>query len=166
MHEIKTICANNVTIKRKSEKYGDSHLYIYHIMGLSERRSIYQGKATYILERMSDAGKYVRKIALCRLWLPYGKWTFANGREILFNRHYEPIFERTNGNSAIIANHDEYVKDIQKEEWYYDDSCVPCNNKRTFNKCLKVLREFGIDIIDISKCNYILERINTANVEA
>jgi hypothetical protein len=26
--------------------------------------------------------------------LPYGSWTRADGREVLFNRHYQPIWQR------------------------------------------------------------------------
>ena len=34
-----------------------------------------------------------------RLSLPYGLWTCDDGKEILFNREYQPIWER-NGHSA------------------------------------------------------------------
>ena len=32
---------------------------------------------------------------LLHSWLPYGRWRCADGREVLFNRFYEPIWERT-----------------------------------------------------------------------
>jgi hypothetical protein len=52
--------------------------------------------------------------------LPYGKWTCSDGREVLFNRFYEPIWERC-GESAVESDRGEWVR-WEKQEWFYDDS--------------------------------------------
>jgi len=35
-----------------------------------------------------------------RRWLPYGMWTCADGRQVLFNRGYRAIWERLPGRAA------------------------------------------------------------------
>jgi hypothetical protein len=59
-----------------------------------------------------------------RRMLPYGKWTCADGREVVFNREYQPIFQRKDG-VVSHADRNEYVKNIVKTEMYYDDGCAP-----------------------------------------
>jgi hypothetical protein len=51
-------------------------------------------------------------------WLPYGMWTCADGREVLFNRGYRPIWERRPGKAAQKANPGEWV-DWIKQEWFF-----------------------------------------------
>jgi hypothetical protein len=53
--------------------------------------------------------------------LPYGKWTCADGREVLFNRGYKPIWERCPGGAARPADRSEWIPWL-KQEWFYDDS--------------------------------------------
>jgi hypothetical protein len=53
--------------------------------------------------------------------LPYGKWTCADGREVLFNRFYEPIYHRRGGAAAEPVDRNEWVR-WEKQEWFYDDS--------------------------------------------
>ncbi len=52
--------------------------------------------------------------------LPYGKWTCADGREVLFNRFYEPIWQRYPGASPQCADPKEWVRWVN-QEWFYDD---------------------------------------------
>lgn len=44
-----------------------------------------------------------------RTALPYGLWTCADGREILFNRRYTPIWQR----------HEGVVRPADPEEWIF-----------------------------------------------
>jgi hypothetical protein len=53
--------------------------------------------------------------------LPYGMWTCADGREVLFNRSYKPIWQRRPDQLAERADLNEWVKEIKKQEWFYDD---------------------------------------------
>ena len=70
--------------------------------------------------------------------LPYGVWTCADGREVLFNRFYEPILQRATGQAAAEADPAEWV-DFVKQEWLYDDA-IPEPQKR--KKAAAVLAEF------------------------
>lgn len=53
--------------------------------------------------------------------LPYGIWTCEDGREVLFNRFYEPIWGCAQGAAPAEANPNEWVP-WQKQEYFYDDS--------------------------------------------
>ena len=57
------------------------------------------------------------------LWqLPYGCYHCDNGREVLFDRDYVPICERScSGALPQMANPDEWVKGIARREWFYND---------------------------------------------
>lgn len=79
-----------------------------------------------------------------RLYLPYGKWKCADGKEILFNRDYCPIWEK-------LANGE--VKNISPDvtvpykiiEAYYDDRTAPYyGNNESLKKCLSVLKDWGV----------------------
>lgn len=56
-----------------------------------------------------------------RAFLPYGMWRCEDGREVLFNRYYEPIHERRAGGPVQPANPKEWVSRIAVEMWFYDD---------------------------------------------
>jgi crotonobetainyl-CoA:carnitine CoA-transferase CaiB-like acyl-CoA transferase len=80
---------------------------------------------------------------LFRQWLPYGKWTCADGREVLFSRGYRPIWERvTAGSQARRADPEERVPYMQ-QVWFYGDGDPPHYNKNTLARCLAVLKTFG-----------------------
>jgi hypothetical protein len=94
-----------------------------------------------------------------RRTLPYGKWTCDDGREVLFNREYQPILQRLNGEVSY-ADRGEWVKNIVKCEMFYDDGSAPQDYltkhlghmhldaawtkqcKRSLLLCLQVLKEF------------------------
>lgn len=64
-------------------------------------------------------------IAHCaRRMLPYGIWTCDDGREVVFNREYQPIFQRLHG-VVSYADRDEIVKGIQSAEMLYNDFSSP-----------------------------------------
>jgi hypothetical protein len=64
---------------------------------------------------LSDAEEFER-------WndLPYGVWTCADGREVIFNRFYEPIWERKTGQAPVPADPSEWVN-WESQGWFYDD---------------------------------------------
>jgi hypothetical protein len=72
--------------------------------------------------------------------LPYGKWTCADGREVLFNRFYTPICERLPGQQATRANRNEWVP-WKQQEWFYDDG-TPEPKKR--KNSIAVLNAWGM----------------------
>lgn len=51
--------------------------------------------------------------------LPYGVWTDKDGREVLFNRFYRPIWQRRNG---IVSAADSAERVAwQTQAWLYDE---------------------------------------------
>lgn len=74
-------------------------------------------------------------------WLPYGKWTCSNGREILFNRDYQPIWECSPNETPKAANPNEWVDNIEQEKtvFFYDGS-TPMRSRKA--KAQKALNEF------------------------
>src|SRR6516164_10471590 len=86
-----------------------------------------------------------------RLRCPYGLWTCADGREVLFNRYYRPIYERYPGQPARAAC-DQWV-DWQKQQWFFDDGTAPVSYgsvpRRAWlpaiSRINKVLTDWGLD---------------------
>lgn len=56
-----------------------------------------------------------------RLFRPYGVWTCEDGRQVLFNRYYEPLFSRYPDQAAVAADPHEWVENIIAETWFYRD---------------------------------------------
>ena len=69
----------------------------------------------------------------------YGKWTCADGREVLFNRGYRPIWQRYPGQPAEPADPDRWVDDIVGEADYYW-----IDGKGTNTKGQRLLGEWGV----------------------
>jgi hypothetical protein len=59
-----------------------------------------------------------------RLQCPYGLWTCADGREVLFNRYYRPSHERYPGQPARSADPIEWVP-WKQQEWFFNDGNAP-----------------------------------------
>ncbi|WP_316846432.1 DUF5623 domain-containing protein [Pedobacter psychrodurus] len=80
-----------------------------------------------------------------RLKLPYGKWKCEDGREVLFNRDYCPIWEKfPDGNVRTIAPNT-YVAH-EESEFYYDDGSAPYyDNASTEENCVSVLKAWGVE---------------------
>lgn len=111
-----------------------------------------------IVEGYSDGGRFVygrHEVSVLRkqldiadfkpmrLYLPYGKWKCADGREVLFNRDYCPIWQRSDGVVTPIAP-DVHVPH-EKSEVYYNDGNAPySNNDMTIKNCLSVLEDWGV----------------------
>ena len=83
------------------------------------------------------------KRAFMRHRLPYGMWTCADGREVLFNRNYKLIWERRPGQPVQLASLSERVPFV-KEEWFYKDGNTPWSDRDSENRCEDVLRAWGV----------------------
>jgi hypothetical protein len=53
--------------------------------------------------------------------LPYGMWTCADGREVLFNRSYQPLWQRRPGGRIEAADPCEYVLFKGRAQFFYSD---------------------------------------------
>jgi hypothetical protein len=56
--------------------------------------------------------------------LPYGVWTCEDGRKVLFNRYYVPIWQQRPGHAPERANHFEWVL-WKQQGWFFDDGLTP-----------------------------------------
>lgn len=61
-----------------------------------------------------------------RRTLPYGIWYCANGREVVFNREYQPIAQRVDG-VVSYTDRNEFVQDIERSVMLYDDAHTPAS---------------------------------------
>lgn len=71
--------------------------------------------------------------------LPYGIWTCEDGRQVLFNRDYCPIWERHNGVTQP-ANYYEWVPYVT-QAWFYNDGHTLAQSIRIG---MKVLRDWHV----------------------
>jgi hypothetical protein len=81
--------------------------------------------------------------------MPYGMWTCEDGRQVLFNRDYHPIWQRYPGAPAIPADPEEWVLQIKQQNYFFDDSNPPWIRKGqgreygpTARLCRKILAEW------------------------
>jgi hypothetical protein len=72
-------------------------------------------------------------INLRRWEYPYGIWTTAEGREILFNRYYEPIYQRNLQSNLhpTSADMNEWVKNIVSTRHFYNDQMAANTRPRS-----------------------------------
>jgi hypothetical protein len=91
-----------------------------------------------------------------RARLPYGCWTCADGREILFSRAYAPLWQRSPDGRVTRANPEERVPWIQ-QKFYFNDGDAPfyprwlpskpkltAERKATKARCESVLADWGV----------------------
>jgi hypothetical protein len=71
--------------------------------------------------------------------LPYGRWTCADGRVVLFNRFYEPIYQRYPGGPLRDTDPAEWVPYTQ-QEWFYGDEDPEPAKRRKANAALTMAR--------------------------
>lgn len=91
--------------------------------------------------RLTKGGRRIpkRDQAIVRQLYPYGFWLAADGREVLFNRRYQPILERRPGGKGTAANPNEWVPWI-RQTWFYTDADV--QYAKTFSRCISALSKF------------------------
>jgi hypothetical protein len=72
--------------------------------------------------------------------MPYGVWRAKDGREVLFNRFYEPIWARAaSGASPEPAALDQ--RNIGKSVWFYNDGHSDAEKVR---RAAAVMTEWGL----------------------
>lgn len=94
-----------------------------------------------------------------RRMLPYGIWTCQDGREVVFNREYQPIFQKIDGVNSF-ADRGEWVKDIVQTVYLFNDANSPIDllvnkyagfeltsqekkeSKRSLHICLSVIKKY------------------------
>lgn len=81
----------------------------------------------------------INRIQKMKKELPYGKFIFRDGGQVLFNRHYEPIIHR----DQIDVDGVKTKIPSAEKQWFYDDSNPPWLDIRTYEKCRAVLWAFG-----------------------
>ena len=74
--------------------------------------------------------------------LPYGKWTCADGREVLFTRDYIPLYQRSPDGAVMRADPSEWVK-FQGQEFFYDGR--PNTGAAIVRKQKAALARWGIE---------------------
>jgi hypothetical protein len=85
-----------------------------------------------------------------RVMLPYGLWTCADGRQVLFNRNYDPIWWRYPGQPATAADLNDWVK-WEQQEWFFCDADAPWDgwngreHAKTRRRCGDILKSWGLD---------------------
>jgi hypothetical protein len=72
--------------------------------------------------------------------MPYGKWDCDDGREVLFDRDYVPIFERRSGQGAVRADPEELIPWKTQNYFYGERESEAVCRKRAE----AVLREWGV----------------------
>ncbi len=105
-----------------------------------------------VVVRSDDYGKINTTIEQIVLWqepkpvslrqtLPYGEWTCGDGRVVLFNRDYKPIWQRRPGCPADPGDPDERV-DYEDQVWFYNRCPPPWLSKPTKHRLTKYLAKF------------------------
>jgi hypothetical protein len=72
--------------------------------------------------------------------LPYGMWICADGREVLHNRRYKPIWERRDG-IVSAAHRNEHVEHVAAI-WFYDDGDTGLNHAALCRRLASIVAEF------------------------
>lgn len=75
--------------------------------------------------------------------LPYGLWTCADGREVLFDRRYRPLWTRRPGEAARVADPDERVPHC-RQEWFWQDGAAPWQDGKSLARAEAVLAEWQV----------------------
>lgn len=74
--------------------------------------------------------------------LPYGKWTFDDSSEVLFNRDYEPIAFNFKSNKFVGVDSKVLNSQAKESLYFYDDGNPPWKNKKTVFKCTNILKDW------------------------
>jgi len=73
-----------------------------------------------------------------RCTLPYGCWTCADGREVLFNRHYQPIWQRHHG--VVTPARSQWVDWVDPFHFYLDSDIR--HTRRLHARLTRILDDF------------------------
>jgi hypothetical protein len=75
-----------------------------------------------------------------RFELPYGIWRCRGGREVLFNRCYQPIWQRQ-GDIIQPAERTNRITGITAQAWFYSAADL-VHRARLVRRLTKILRDF------------------------
>ncbi|MEB1809044.1 MAG: hypothetical protein LPK26_17450 [Bacillaceae bacterium] len=75
--------------------------------------------------------------------LPYGKYIFADGSQVLFNRKYE-ILTPYKVKDLELSKLKSRIPEA-KEVWFYTDANPPWIDKETLEKCKSLLKAFDVE---------------------
>lgn len=78
-----------------------------------------------------------------RYRLPYGMWTCADGREVLFNREYRSLWQRYPGRPCREADPDEWVPEIRETKFYVEGK-APWQCREARARCEEILRTWQV----------------------
>jgi len=67
---------------------------------------------------------------------PYGKWTCEDGSQVLFNRSYRPIYQRSPDGFVSEADPRKWVESIVSDVFFWDDSTKKDAKARAVRKAL------------------------------
>lgn len=80
-----------------------------------------------------------------RLWLPYGKWKCADGTQVLFNRDYCPIWQKSKNGVVSSIEPDIYIEKEGPGEFYFNDRTAPWyGDKQSLAECIGILEKWGV----------------------
>ena len=75
--------------------------------------------------------------------LPYGMYITADGTEVLFDRHYDPMYARdAKGDNVQRASG--FVENVVKQVWFYNDTNSLMNSSEARLRSEKALVSFVI----------------------
>jgi hypothetical protein len=81
--------------------------------------------------------------------VPYGIWHCRDGRQVLFNRFYTPIYERDRpGAPTRAARADEWIPWQRQDEVYVDGDFKPPRRAATMLRINAVMRVWGLPRIE------------------
>jgi hypothetical protein len=75
--------------------------------------------------------------------LPYGVWTLADGGQVLFDRDYHPIWQRSPDAGAAIQVAAWRWVDWVQQNYFFDDDNPPSHDGATKKMCTRILADFA-----------------------
>ena len=85
------------------------------------------------------------KLAMCLLRrCPYGLWICADGRQVLHDRAYKPIWSRSADGIIEVADPDEWVPDIERREPLFSDRRDPWAQYDAMKRLRAIMVEWGL----------------------
>jgi hypothetical protein len=90
-----------------------------------------------------------------RLVLPYGVWTFKDGRQILFNRDYFPLWiKEPDGAIHSIDPQERVDKESAITQIFYDGQRLSCENSTKKSSSYRILQEWKV----VDRASNLLDR--------
>jgi hypothetical protein len=77
-----------------------------------------------------------------KYWLlPYGVWTLVDGTEVLFDRYYAAMWQRSPNGVVTAADMNVWYPWV-KQDYFYNDGNSPTFNLETRNRLRAILRQW------------------------